>query len=94
MARVEHMSVAEMKRQFADVVGKVLHGDVKIIVERRGKPILGLVPPDEVRESTGKRLAEVIGKGGKEGQEFADFMRQVVADRVNHMPREVHLPDV
>ena len=90
MSNDKHMGVAEVKRRFADVVGEVMHAKRRIIVERRGRPVVAIVPLEEETADTrtpGQRLAEVIGFGGEEGTQFYKFMRQVVKDRHRRMPR-------
>jgi prevent-host-death family protein len=91
--RDKHMGVAEVKRHFADVVGEVMHAKRRIIVERRGRPVVAIVPLDDENEDArtpGQRLAAVIGCGGPEVAEFHEFMKQVVEQR--SMPRPV--PDL
>jgi prevent-host-death family protein len=90
--QVKHMGVAEVKRHFADVVGEVMHAKSRIIVERRGRPVVAIVPLDEAdRRTPGQRLAEIVGFGGEEGRRFHEFMKQVVEERHTRMPRP--LPD-
>lgn len=89
----KHMGVAEVKRRFADVIGEVMHAKRRIIVERRGRPVVAIVPLEDETGDTrtpGQRLAEAIGCGGPEGVEFHEFMKQVVEQR--SMPRPV--PDL
>jgi prevent-host-death family protein len=83
----KHMGVAEVKRHFADVIGEVMHAKRRIIVERRGRPVVAIVPLDEtVDERTpGQRLASVMGFGGEEGDRFYEEMKRVVKQR--SMPR-------
>ena len=83
------MGVAEVKRHFADVIGEVVHARRRIIVERRGRPVVAIVPLDETFDfrTPGQRLAEVIGFGGEEGTRFHEFMKQVVKERHKRMPR-------
>ena len=82
------MSVAEVKRRFADVIGKVQHGDTRIVVERRGSPVLGLVPPEEVEVHAGRALLEFGRVLGEEAEGFAQEMDGIVAERHRRMPRE------
>jgi prevent-host-death family protein len=59
MSAVIHISVAEAKRRFADVLGTVRYGGERYVVERNGTPMAALVPigdlPDAlaVTEPTG-----------------------------------------
>jgi len=84
-----HMGVAEVKRRFADVVGQVVHGGRRVIVERRGRPVVAIVPLQdaEAGASPGKQLASVVGFGGANGESFRELMRTVVRQRHRRMPR-------
>jgi prevent-host-death family protein len=41
------LNVAEAKKQFSDLLGRVAYGGETILITRRGKPMAKLVPPDE-----------------------------------------------
>jgi prevent-host-death family protein len=86
-----HMGVAEVKRNFADVVGEVVHTGRRIIVERRGRPMVAIVPLESGEKglTAGQRLAAAMGCGGTEGAEFHDFMSEVVRARRRRLPRPV-----
>jgi prevent-host-death family protein len=85
----KHMGVAEVKRRFADVIGEVMHAKRRIIVERRGRPVVAIVPLEEATDTRtpGQRLAEVLGFGGEDGDRFFEEMKQVVRERHKRMPR-------
>jgi prevent-host-death family protein len=87
----KHMGVAEVKRHFADVVGEVLHARRRIIVERRGRPVVAIVPleGDAGALSPGERLASAIGCGGPDGEAFREMMGHVVSRRRRRLPRPV-----
>jgi len=87
----KHMGVAEVKRRFADVVGEVVHGKKRIIVERRGRPVVAIVPLEESGglRPPGQRLAAAIGCGGKAGEEFRRLMSQVISRRHRRLPRRL-----
>jgi prevent-host-death family protein len=87
----KHMGVAEVKRHFADVVGQVVHGKRRIIVERRGRPVVAIVPLDEagVLPRAGQRLAAAIGCGDQDGESFQELMQSVVARRQRRRPRRL-----
>jgi prevent-host-death family protein len=91
MTRTEHMSVAEVKRRFADVVGMVVHGGVRVIVERRGTPVVAIVSTEEAGGTAGARLAQAFRAGGVEGERFATFMQDVVSEREQLVPRPVEM---
>jgi prevent-host-death family protein len=86
-----HMGVAEVKRHFADVVGEVLHGRRRVIVERRGRPVVAIVPleGDTKVLSPGERLASAIGCGGPDGEAFREMMGGVISRRRRRLPRPV-----
>lgn len=79
----KHMGVAEVKRHFADVVGEVLHGRKRIIVERRGRPVAAIVPLEEAAQlrRPGERLAAAVGCAGEDGDSFRALMGGVVSRR-------------
>lgn len=86
----KHMGVAEVKRHFADVVGQVMHGRQRIIVERRGRPVVAIVPLEDSDGLTpGRRLAAAVGFGGNAGEEFSRLMARVIKERRRRMPRRV-----
>lgn len=74
---------------------EVEHAKTTFIVEKRGKPVVAIVPLAQVDLRTlAQRLAAVIGFGGPEGDEFYEFefyefMKEVVKERRRRMPREV-----
>ena len=87
----KHMGVAEVKRNFADVVGEVVHGKKRIIVERRGRPVVAIVPLGQAGglRRPGERLAAAIGSGDEDGESFRRLMAQVVSRRRRRLPRRV-----
>jgi len=40
------VNVAEAKKQFSDLLGRVAYGGETILITRRGKPMAKLVPPE------------------------------------------------
>ena len=85
----KHMSVAEVKRHFSDVMAEVIHTKRRIVVERRGRPMVAIVPLEgEVDTRTpGQRLAANIGFGGEDAEEFARVMESVLEARRDYRPR-------
>jgi len=43
-------NVAEAKKHFSDILGRVAYGNETIIITRRGKPMAKLIPVDRVEE--------------------------------------------
>ena len=86
----KHMGVAEVKRRFADVVGEVMHGKKRIIVERRGRPVAAIVPLEEAADRRpGQRLAAAIGCGNRDAEGFRELMEDVVSERRRRPPRRL-----
>lgn len=73
----ERVGVAEAKKRFSELVDRVKRGE-RFVVVRRGHPAVGLVPPDEVGESSGGAPAGLVSIVGA----LADWpeLDQVVAD--------------
>jgi len=46
--RTAALNVAEAKKQFSDLLGRVAYGGETILILRRGKPMARLVPPGDV----------------------------------------------
>jgi prevent-host-death family protein len=84
-----HMSVAEVKRRFSDVMAEVIYTGRRIVVERRGRPMVAIVPLESETDtrSPGEQLAEVIGFGEEQAEEFHEIMKEVIAQRHERMPR-------
>jgi prevent-host-death family protein len=87
----KHMGVADVKRRFADVVGEVMHGRKRIIVERRGRPVVAIVPLEQAadRRRPGQRVAAAVGCADEDGETFRRLMGEVVSRRRRRMPRRV-----
>lgn len=43
----QSISVAEAKKHFSDLLGRVAYGKEQIIITKRGKPMARLVPTEE-----------------------------------------------
>ncbi len=50
---VIHISVAEAKRRFADVLGTVRYRGERYVVERNGTPMAALVPVADLQKTAG-----------------------------------------
>ena len=83
MARV-HMGVADVKRQFADVIGRVVHGGDRIVVERRGRPVVAIVPLSDLVVHGGA-MPDAAGRQA-EGLEEEVVDAKGVAGRVGESP--------
>jgi prevent-host-death family protein len=85
---VERLNVAEAKRRFSDLLGRVAYGGETILITRRGRPMAKLVPAG--REEAG-HLAEVRGWLDDDDSFFAEI-EAIVAGRRKHLPRVLDTP--
>jgi len=90
----ESIGVADAKRRFSELVDRVEKGE-RIVVSRRGKPAVGLVPPSSIPmgappggptgfAALAGTLADVDG--------FEETMREVIASR--RQARDRPAPDL
>jgi prevent-host-death family protein len=83
MSETEY-SVAEAKKHFSEILGRVAHAGERIVISKRGKPIAVLVPPNQaISEDC---LSKVEG-WLEEDDPFFDIMAGIVAERQAHIPR-------
>ena len=54
------LNVAEAKKQFSDLLGRVAYGGETIVITRRGKPMAKLVPPDTPELERRDKTASVV----------------------------------
>ena len=78
------LNVAEAKKQFSDLLGRVAYGGETVLITRRGKPMARLVPPDASTEP--KHLANVRGWLDDDDPFLAEI-DSIVEARSNHRPR-------
>jgi prevent-host-death family protein len=77
------VSVADAKREFSDLLGRVAYGGETVLITRRGKPMAKLVPVE--REERETRFS---GVGWLDDDDpFFEIMDQIVAARARHRPR-------
>ena len=78
------VSVADAKRGFSDLLGRVAYGGETILITRRGKPMARLVPVDD-----GAADRPIVSHRGwlEEDDAFFAIIDEIVSDRVNHRPR-------
>ncbi|MBI3184412.1 MAG: type II toxin-antitoxin system prevent-host-death family antitoxin [Myxococcales bacterium] len=84
--REAEVSVADAKRQFSHLLGRVAYGKERITIVRRGRPMARLVPAGE--EVMRPRLADAKGWLDKDDRFFVEIARLVEA-RGKHRPRLV-----
>lgn len=69
------VNVAEAKRHFSDLLGRVAYAKETIVITRRGKPMAVLTPP----EDEGKRHLANARRWLDEDDEFFKIIEEVVA---------------
>jgi prevent-host-death family protein len=80
----KEVSVAEAKKHFSDLLGRVAYRGERITISKRGKPMAVLVPATEVRGQKGIR--EIRG-WLEASHPFFKVIDQIVSDREKHLPR-------
>ena len=78
------INVAEAKRQFSDLLGRVAYRGETVVITRRGKPMAKLVPP-AFQEDAG-HLGNVKGWLDEDDPYFTT-LDEIVAARARHVPR-------
>ena len=74
-AEQEEVGVAEAKARFSELIERVARGE-RFVVSRRGRPVLALVRPDDVRPRSG-RPAGLVAVAGALG-DWEDLPAAVV----------------
>ena len=79
----EHsVNVAEAKKHFSELLGKVAYGKEEIVITKRGRPMARLIPA----EHSERHLGDVKG-WLDENDPFFDNINLIIQDRKNHVPR-------
>ncbi len=80
----ETMNVAEAKKHFSELLGRVAYKKERILLTKRGKPMARLIPVDEDRQHLGDAQGWL-----NDDDAFFDDMERIVEDRSAHVPRSV-----
>lgn len=78
------VSVAEAKKHFSALLGRVAYAGERILISKRGQPMAVLVPPSEVAGT--RDLSEVRGWLDPDDP-FFETIDQIVQARAEHIPR-------
>ena len=78
------VNVAEAKRQFSDLLGRVAYRGETVVITRRGKPMAKLVPP--AFQEDARHLGNVKGWLDEDDPYFTT-LDEIVAARSRHVPR-------
>ena len=84
MTKTITVNVADAKRHFADLLGRVAYGGERITITRRGKPMARLVPITE--EVAPPHVADAEG-WLEDDDPFLSTIEALVAARSTHLPR-------
>ena len=84
MSRPEALNVAEAKKRFSELLGRVAFGGEVILITRRGRPMARLVPLE--KDASADRPAGIRGWLDDDDPFFEEIDR-IVADRISHPPR-------
>lgn len=76
--------VAEAKKHFSELLGRVAYGGEHITISKRGKPLAVLVPPSELSKED--HLSKTKGWVENDDPLFK-IIDQLVRDRATHKPR-------
>jgi prevent-host-death family protein len=80
---VERLNVAEAKRRFSDLLGRVAYAGETIVITRRGRPMARLVPAAD-----GEFAAPIELTGWLDDDDpFFAEIDAIVAARSRHVPR-------
>ena len=80
----KEVGVAEAKKHFSDLLGRVAYRGERITISKRGKPMAVMVPTAEVPVQ--KSLREFEG-WLEPSDPFFEVIDQIVYDRGKHLPR-------
>ena len=84
-AAILSLNVAEAKRRFSELLGRVAYGGTRVLITRRGRPMAELTPPGTT--GSGGGLAEVAGWLDADAPFFAAI--DEVVERRSRTPRVV-----
>jgi prevent-host-death family protein len=77
----EMLGVAEAKKRFSELIERVAEGE-RILVTRRGRPVLALVHPEDVAATEPRPKGLAAGAGLlADWEDFPEIMAEVIASR-------------
>ena len=76
------INVADAKKRFSELLGKVAYGKERIVITKRGRPMARLVPAEQPE----MHLGDVKG-WLDENDPFFATIDSIVQNRDNHTPR-------
>ena len=88
---VKRIAVAELKAHLSETLRAVERGE-RVAVQRRGKTVAVLLPPEEADHVAGDWWTRIYGVMS-DVDDFAEIMRDTVKSRARARPRPVKLED-
>lgn len=86
------INVAEAKRRFSEIVNEVVYHKKRFLISRHGKPVIGLVPAEEVKEKTTEPskngFLSLVGLWG-DMENLDEIIEQIYKERETEIPRPV-----
>ncbi|MDQ6900885.1 MAG: type II toxin-antitoxin system prevent-host-death family antitoxin [Candidatus Dormibacteraeota bacterium] len=88
---IEHLGVAEAKASFSQLIDRVARGE-RFVIDRRGRPVLGLVPAAEASIANAPAgLVSIVGALA-DWDALPQVIEEIYAARLNAEDRPV--PDL
>jgi prevent-host-death family protein len=88
--RLTPISVAEVKRRFADVLGAVRYRGERYVIERNGTPMAALIPLDDLPDERSSRRGFLALVGAfDDAPEYADAVADAGRSRRSQRSRAV-----
>ncbi len=88
MTKPTPISVAEVKRRFADVIGEVRYHKHRFVIERNGTPVAALVPIEDLEDASTEPSGFLALVGAfADAPEFRAALDDAVASRADQQTR-------
>jgi prevent-host-death family protein len=84
MTKNRELNIAEAKKHFSELLGRVAYGGERITISKRGKPMAVLVPPED--PSAQSNLAKLEG-WLEPDHPFFESIEEIIRDRERRLPR-------
>jgi len=85
----KEIGVAEAKKHFSELIGRVAYGGERIVISKRGKPMAIMVPATD--EQALDHLSKTRG-WLEEDDPFFETIDEIVHDRATHTSRMWNTP--
>jgi prevent-host-death family protein len=82
MMNEDVINLAEAKKHFSELIGKIAHGKKEILITKRGRPMARIIPADQPV----RHLADAKG-WLDENDPFFNEIDHIIQNRKKHIPR-------